>query len=162
VTTRANATKSRRRRSARKYVPPEHPCDRSDVRAIVFAIQALERTLHEELTTPDYLSHRRELHIRLAKMLAPEGGRFGRSETVRLDVRIYRALRDRLRQRADDSYHGDFDTMAVRVLEGVITNGCSLRFRRIGPVGSTANVSMRSAGARRDEITRQIACRSPQ
>jgi hypothetical protein len=49
--------------------------------------------------------------------LAPDGGRFGRSEPVRLDVQIYRDLYDRLRQRAEARIHEDFDTLVVRVLE---------------------------------------------
>jgi hypothetical protein len=116
VTTSTKATK-RRRRAAKKYVRPEHPCDRSDVRAAVFAIQALERSRHDNLAMPDYINHRRELHMRLGQVLAPEGGWFGRSVSVRLDVGIYRELHDQLRHHADAQYHGDFDTLVVRALE---------------------------------------------
>jgi hypothetical protein len=106
-----------KKHSASKNQLPKHPCDRPDVRAIVFAIHALEHARDDELSYPDYMMHRRELHIRLADVLRPsDGGRFGNSGAARLDVQIYRELLEELRVRASSEQLRDLDYFIQRVL----------------------------------------------
>lgn len=73
VTPRTKTTKTRRRRTSTKRTA-QHPCDRPDVRAIIFALSALYRAPDDALTFTDYLMHRRELSILLARALSPLAG----------------------------------------------------------------------------------------
>jgi len=97
----------------------------------VFAIRALERAAPDELQTADYMMHRRELHIRLAKALSPSGGRFGASAEVRLDVPILRGQYERLVELVTGGYPGELTALVGRALDaGLQTIAVRERRRR--------------------------------
>lgn len=97
VTPRPRATKRRQPADPYKLSPPQHPAERASVRALIFAIAALECTPHGEMSLRDYVMTRRELHTRLGRELGPpDGGRFSSNAPARIDVHVSRDLRDRV------------------------------------------------------------------
>lgn len=116
VASQSKATKRRRTAVPHRLALPQHPCDRTSVRAIVFAIAALEHTRPGELSLHEYGSMRRELHIRLARELRPADGWNCSIEPVRLDVRVTRDLNDRIAKLLPRKAPAELDLVVERAL----------------------------------------------
>jgi hypothetical protein len=122
VSPHLKATKRRRPADPYKLAPPQHPADRVGVRALIFAIAALERTPPGEMSLRDYLMTRRELHIRLGRELGPvDGGWFSANAPTRLDVHVSRNLRDRVVKLLPRKDPAELDLIVERALGAGMT-----------------------------------------